>query len=239
MRIDWRASAVAAGVAFLLSFLTGIIGGVSFGALLVRAILGAIVFGAGAAGVSYLIDRFLPDLKESLASGGSGQARPSGGRVNIVVDDESDGGPFESNDFDLEEADEPDSDESYGSESDAGVADANDIDDDAETGELEEAEPMDAELLEPEEDDRAFRPGIAARRVETGGPDEEVEDLEEAVPEETAPEAASSDSLPDIEGFSGSFADAPPEELREDSNASGEDPGIMARAIRTVLKREE
>ncbi|MFW5718336.1 MAG: hypothetical protein ACOC0E_12925, partial [Spirochaetota bacterium] len=109
----------------------------------------------------------------------------------------------------------------------------------------------------------------AAERVHAGGAYEEVAELEEAdtepsgetaspasrdaaegsldgreAPEdleEAAPEAASTGSLPDIEGFSGDFSGAPMDdsEDEESSGDSGEDPEVMARAIRTVLKREE
>jgi len=91
MSLDWRTGAFAAGAAFILSFLAGVIGGVSFGALLVRAIVGSVVFGAGGVGVSLLIERYLPELRT--ASGDSPandlEQRP-GGRVDITVDDSMD-----------------------------------------------------------------------------------------------------------------------------------------------------
>jgi hypothetical protein len=232
MRFDWRASAVAATAALVLSLFSGIIGGVAFGTLIVRAIIGAVVFGAGAAGVSYVIDRYIPDLKKSMQGGGE-PAEPrgtTGNQVDIVVDDEVDTDGLAASDFELEEAEES-----------GAAADAS---------------------SEPGEDERAaedgFTPGLAAERVQSDGAEEEIAELEEAdaggvgeapqngrdasesVDEQT-PETASTGSLPDIEGFSGDFSEAPASDSDDEdtSEASGEDPQMMARAIRTVLKREE
>ena len=65
MKIDWRVSAITAGSAFLLSILVGVIGDVSFGVLILRAIIAAIVFGAGATGATIIIDRYLPELRRA------------------------------------------------------------------------------------------------------------------------------------------------------------------------------
>ena len=271
MRFDWRASAVAATAALVLSLLSGILGGVGFGALVVRGIIGGVVFGAGAAAVSYVIDRYLPDLKQSMQGGGAsdgqsadGQGTP-GGRVDIVVDDEVDTGGLGANDFDLEEAEEP------AVSSVSGDEDVEELeqDDGAEDAVADDTAAEDAAAEDAAADHAAFTPGLAAERVHTGGADEEVTELEEAdtepsgetatpasrdagegsldgreAPEdleEAAPEAASTGSLPDIEGFSGDFSEAPTDdsEDEESSGDSGEDPEVMARAIRTVLKREE
>lgn len=266
MRFDWRASAVAATAALVLSLLSGILGGVGFGALVVRGIIGGVVFGAGAAAVSYVIDRYLPDLKQSMQGGGAsdgqsadGQGTP-GGRVDIVVDDEVDTGGLGASDFDLEEAEEP------GVSSGSGDEDVEELEQD---DGAEDAVADDAAADRAAADHAAFTPGLAAERVHAGGADEEVTELEEAdsepsgetatpasrdagegsldgreAPEdleEAAPEAASTGSLPDIEGFSGDFSEAAMDdsEDEESSGDSGEDPEVMARAIRTVLKREE
>jgi hypothetical protein len=249
MRFDWRASAIAAGAAFILSFLVGILGGVSFGALVLRAVLSALAFGAGAVVVSLIVDRYLPDLKQSLTAPKTDAEAKPGSRVDIVVDDESTGFVGEADGFELAETDEP------------GTVVA---DDDA------EAEPLDAEdpgdevegSLEPAEEEAesesGFTPGIAAERVESpaqpgeaAAAGDELEELEEADADDDGSDAdgpdadaatgdASAGNLPDIEGMSGSFADAPGALDEVDgSGDSGEDPSMMARAIRTVLKREE
>ncbi|MFW6312990.1 MAG: hypothetical protein ACOC2N_03815, partial [Spirochaetota bacterium] len=217
MNLDWRTGAVAAAAALILSLLAGIVGGVSFGALLFRAIMGAVVFGAGAIGISILIDRYLPELKTAVdeTSGGIPDDSP-GGRVDITVDDSSD--PAVESSFMLEDGDEDDfvpgiaADEVHAGV-DAGAADAGD------------------EIDEGDEDE-------VAELEEAGDADEEQDSGGSA--SESVPETGSAHSLPDIEGFSGSFAEAPSEvEEVEGAQRSGEDPGIMARAIRTVLKREE
>lgn len=275
MRFDWRASAVAATAALVLSLLSGIIGGVTFGALVVRGIIAAVVFGAGAAGVSYVVDRYLPELKESMqgdkASGGASAEADgaAGSRVDIVVDDEVDTGGLSESDFELEEA-EPaaasggEAGEDHGAVAPVDAAPSGPADTAPE--ETQETGEEAVEELEPEDDRPAFTPGLAAERVHTAGADEEVAELEEAEGgadetgtrsaqpegaldprgepedlEEAAPEAASGGSLPDIEGFSGDFSEAPVNDDgdEESSEGSGEDPEMMARAIRTVLKREE
>lgn len=248
MKFDWRASAFAAGAAFLLSILAGIISGVPFGALMLRAVLGAVVFAAGAAGVSVLIDRFLPDLKQSLANPGARkEAAPSGGRVDIVVEDEPFGGA--SGGFELEETHDG-ADELSAATGPMRAPASFDDEDADEVGELESAED-DADDHEPtpdaaEDGDAAgeFTPGLAAERVHTVAEDGHAEARGARAPggvTEAMPEVASAGSLPDIEGFSGSFSEpgggAQVEE--EPTSGSSDDASTMARAIRTVLKREQ
>jgi hypothetical protein len=271
MTFDWRTSAIAAGAAFILSLLVGGVGGVAFGALILRAVIGAVVFGVGAAVVSLIIDRYLPDLKQSLSAPGGGESEePPGSRVDIVVDDEEgpDGAPEA--DFELEEAEEP------GELGDAAPADEWEPEreaewqpeeppgtqpaGDAQAGERQpEAGHADERSVEerptregpadggPTEtaDAPEFTPGIQAERVHEATPEGErsgaAEELEEVPPEtaEDTPEVASAGSLPDIEGFSGSFAESSEVDEAEESGNAGEDASTMARAIRTVLKREE
>ena len=84
MTFKWKIPAAAAGGAFLLSFFVGLIGRVGFGTLILRGFLWAIVFGALALGVEYLLRRFLPELFENqdIEAGRSGQA------VDITLDEE-------------------------------------------------------------------------------------------------------------------------------------------------------
>jgi len=223
MSLDWRTGAFAAGAAFILSLLAGLIGGVGFGTLLIRAIIGAAVFGGGALGVSLLIERYLPELKSAAgeAPGGGRDERP-GGRVDITVDDSMDG---EIDSGFVLEGESEDQSESGDEAFVEGIA-AEEVHADAETAEaapVDEGEGDTEEIAELEEADEADD----ERDVERPGGG-------------SAPETGSAQSLPDIEGFSGSFAEAPAEvEDVDGSQRSGEDPGIMARAIRTVLKREE
>ena len=61
---DWKMIAIIVGIAFLLSFISGFLGKVSLGVLILRALIGGIVFGFLALGISVLIRRFLPEIFE-------------------------------------------------------------------------------------------------------------------------------------------------------------------------------
>lgn len=213
MRIDWKVSAISASAAFLLSVLAGIIGGVSFGALLVRAVVGAMVFGVGAIGVSVAIDRFLPELKAAAASESSDNP---GGNVDIVVEgDDSDVLVPATADLQMGGDDEGDL-----------AADLSaSVDDDQSPVELSE------EFETGEADSESEGPALAD--VGTGAGDEESEQVEEL---------AAADKLPDVEGFAESFSETPTESSVssiESGTDPADDPTTMAKAIRTLLKREE
>ncbi len=83
MDLNLKVGAYSAVAAFVLSAIAGAVGGVPFGILLFRAVIGAVVFGAGAIGVDILVDNVLPELKET-------PDIPSdmGGNVDIVVSDD-------------------------------------------------------------------------------------------------------------------------------------------------------
>jgi len=61
---DWKMIAVIASLAFLFSFISGLIGSVGFGIILIRAIFGTVIFAALGFGISLLLRRFLPELFE-------------------------------------------------------------------------------------------------------------------------------------------------------------------------------
>jgi len=61
---DWKMIAVIATLAFLFSFISGLIGAVGFGIILIRAIFGTVIFAAIGYGISILLRRFLPELFE-------------------------------------------------------------------------------------------------------------------------------------------------------------------------------
>ena len=125
MELNWRFVAIFAGGAFVLSVLSAAIAGVSFGALILRALLGAAVFGGLAVLIQFVIDRFLPELSSPADAGGaprdttrrgSGEAAgdaegpagdhaaaTTGQNVDIVVEEEAE----ELNGVDDEEEEEP------------------------------------------------------------------------------------------------------------------------------------
>ena len=61
---DWKMIVISATLAFILSFIFGLLGSVSSGILLIRALSGAIIFGAMGFGVAILLRRYLPELYE-------------------------------------------------------------------------------------------------------------------------------------------------------------------------------
>jgi len=61
--INWKVVVGSGAVAVVLSLLTGIISGVSFGTLMLRAVMwGALFCGAGA-GISFVVSKYLPELQ--------------------------------------------------------------------------------------------------------------------------------------------------------------------------------
>lgn len=93
---DLKPCAIAAAAAFLVSALLGFFWGVGAAALLVRAVLSAAFFFGFVAGVQVLVARFLPELLNPSGAAELGEsyeeAPAAGGRVDLSVGDEADGG---------------------------------------------------------------------------------------------------------------------------------------------------
>lgn len=88
---DPKISAIAAGVAFILSFLFGLLAGATFVIVLIRAFGFALLFFM-LSGVAYwLITQYIPELLDSSGNGASEVPIPPdmGTRVNISVEDET------------------------------------------------------------------------------------------------------------------------------------------------------
>ena len=84
MQNNWKVIAVFGGIGFVISLLAGVLGGVAFTTILWRSILGAAGFGALGFGITYLIDKYLPEL-----TGAEGEPEPGAGGVDIVIEDEA------------------------------------------------------------------------------------------------------------------------------------------------------
>ena len=85
-----KASMIAAIIAFVLSFFTGLISGGGFLIVLLRALMFAAIFFALAAGFYILIRTFLPDfLQDEAQAPAQGEYNPLGVNVDISVGDES------------------------------------------------------------------------------------------------------------------------------------------------------
>ena len=214
MKVDWKVSAIAAIAAFLLSLLIGVIGGVSFGALLLRAIMAGVIFGAGAVGISVVIDRYLPELR---TGSGSADVERTSGSVDIVV-----------------EGDEP---EAFAAVEEIDAEDGTDYSVGL-GGEASGSGEFDDEPEELQSDDSYD---------DSSGASEDGDQLEELPGDESAEsigdedESGESARLPDVEGFAESFTETPDEASAsvDSGSDSATDPATLARAIRTVLKREE
>jgi hypothetical protein len=203
MKIDWRVSAITAGSAFFLSVLIGVLGNVSFGVLILRAIVAAAVFGAGAIGATVVIDRFLPELRRpTLPSADSA----IGNSVDIVVE----GG----DEFGTVMGDSDEGDEELGA-----------VDTGAEDDVVELSADDSGGLLEEVEENDNIGEGTTVYAAD------ELEEIEEA---------SSGDDLLSVDSMTDSFTEVPlGEDPVVDVSDSGGDPELMAKAIRTVLKREE
>jgi len=229
MEVNWRVSAAFAGVAFILSILSGAVAGVGFGLLLLRAVIGSVAFAVVGAGISLIIARFLPDLQNL---SGNHSAKPNdsdnepGSRVDIVL-------PAEQSDYD---------DAEY--RRDVGD-DEGALDDETLVEEVEELSSADGPIA-VETGSHVVRPTHHRAGAGTGTQDEEP------VSDEETSEllAADIEELPDIGGLAGSFERDPDEtdqrgSRQEDTRrtaSSGNDsadPELIARALRTVLKRDQ
>jgi hypothetical protein len=200
MQQNPRAVVIAGVGAMVIALLAGIIGGVAFGTLLLRAVLGGIVFAAGAMAVQLLVRRFLPELME--LSGGSSPG-DVGGRVDMVVDEDIDL---------LTPVDEP----TFGEDQDQ-----------TEAEEVSEIGEDDEELVE---------------EVSEVG---EGDDAESAIPPRVPDvDVSSVDKLPDLDGFVDSFQDEGTVEIVDEDGdgvamPGGQDAQTIAKAIQTVMKRDE
>lgn len=189
---------VIAGVgAMVIALLAGLIGGVALGTLLLRAVLGGLLFAALAMALQLLVRRYLPELME--LSGGAPDS-DVGRHVDMVVDDEVDL---------LTPVEEPSSEE--------------------------ESDSIDVEELSGDEEELVEE----VSEVEEGG------DNESSIPPKVPDvDLSSVDKLPDLDGFAGSFQeDGTVEVVDEDDDSvampGGQDAQTIAKAIQTVMKRDE
>ena len=118
---DWKMIAVIASLAFLFSFISGLIGSVGFGIIIIRAIIGSILFAGIGYGISILLRKFLPELFETHAETAlvsdenlsQKQENPVDGKPKIDISIGSDKEEFA---VEMESVDNPDSDSDLNSE---------------------------------------------------------------------------------------------------------------------------
>ncbi len=234
---SWKIAAAFAAGAFLLSLLIGLITRNPFGTVFLRAFLFALLFAGLGAGLRYLVKTYLPEL----AGGAGAPAAPPddkrGSRVDIVLDDEAVPG-------------QP-------SPRSAGASSA-----------AEDVEPMDEEPADVGEEAALSETqalGELADELAGGGAAADGGDVEEAGMDDEQPSApaastpagaADLDELPDIgpleepertgaRGGAGKgarpFASSDRERAEDamKSTMARQDPATLARALRTVLKKDE
>lgn len=227
---DLRVSLVAAAAAALLSALIGVIAGVAFLALVLRALMGGLIFGGAVYGCILLLRKNLPGLfeakgAESGAAGAQDQAR--GSSIDIVLPEEAVSAESFSPLEGVAGFDEPSPPRrrAPAGEGDEEAAELAPVDEDS--------------LLEPEKT-RPVEPSREAARDR--GLSAGFEDL---------------DVLPDLEGFSDAFTSAEFSSSREGAGSAkgdetsyhknsgsrpgqeGLDPAALAQAVRTILKRDQ
>jgi hypothetical protein len=88
---DLKISGIAAGAAFVLSFLLGLASGAAFSAVLIRALVFGLVFFVLSSGCYFLVTRFLPDLLDGAGDSGARGTAP-GSLVNIALNDGEESG---------------------------------------------------------------------------------------------------------------------------------------------------
>ncbi len=213
--------AVTGAIAFILSFSIGLLSGVTFFVVLFRAV----VSGAGFSGLVYLISlvvkKYLPELL-TVTKGGkeASKVNPEGENIDILLDDEG---------YPVDASSGEENRESAGEEAEEGEA-----------SEAEFEEEFIEEVPEAESSDTAVPPDTDS------GEYTDIHDVEEDI-----------DELPDLDVFEGSFGSSlngadggeeaenfpGPQRSKGGADAidilGGEhDTGSMAKAVRTILKKD-
>ncbi|MCK5152878.1 MAG: hypothetical protein KAQ93_00845 [Spirochaetales bacterium] len=210
---DWKIIIISAALAFLFSFISGLFGRVSFGVLLFRALSGAFVFGAIGFGIAFLFRRYLPELFE-LKSGSDSKIDEDFSQIQQKAD--------VSADLENSQADKPVIDISIGDESE-----------------------------EPESELSSENKNIQANNSNNSGNelvDEIVESGDTAETGENDQVPGNIDVLPDMGVFSNSFENEEDVNGNDSSSAGAvtldimgeeQDPELVARAVRTMVKKDQ
>jgi hypothetical protein len=230
--VDFRIVIGFAAFAFVVALLSGLIGGVSFGILVLRTFLGTALFAGLGAGVSWVFGRYLPEIfNAGEPQQTAGREEEPGEEVDIVLPEEN---PHEAG------ADELGGLETEEEAAAEGAAEVEDLDDFG-------AEDMSGELEEVEEGD-AEDEGVAA---ETAA-DEPAEDVDGAEAASLDDGFAEFDSMPaldvleqeeDPEEEALARTEEDPPGLKGGKNVdvmgSAHDPAEAAKAIKTWLRKDE
>jgi hypothetical protein len=222
---SWKIPAAAAGGAFLLSFLVGVIGRVGFGIAILRGLLWAVIFGALAFGVDYLLRRFLPELFGDHENDSVEDERA----VDITLDEENPLTEMTPAVSESDVTDDSSEDPNGGDEAntveekiplvaDAFGDDSEEIGEVEQVGEAEEITAAEGQSADSVEDEAVFQ-------ADSNGPDDELPSLESV---ETAFVASGVEEQDDE-----------PKEVTIDALGIEEDPAIVARAVRTFMNKDQ
>jgi len=253
VRDVWKIGAVCAAGAFLVSLVIGLIAGNPFGAVFLRALLFAVIFAGLGAGLRVVVKRYLPELVASIPNkAGAGEPEHRGAAVDIVLP-EDEGLRRQTYGGTDNAARSPEAGPSDG-ESDGGAEEAMDV----ESIDEDTTSPAEAQALGELAEELAEELPEATEELSPGGKrgDESLEEVGPAEETQRSPREPSGDidSLPDIAALE------PPSDLRSAQGStrsarfstagerpgdavrnvlSGQDPATLARALRTVLKKDE
>ena len=205
-----RTIALFSAAGFLLSLLVGLLARNPFGTMLLRALLLGVLFAGFGAGVQWVVRRFLPELSNGEAGVVKPNVEPEAGpTIDIVLPEERPPAPSRSS-----------------------------PDDDA----MEPAEASPAAALEElagAEEDGASEPAasLSARAGSRHGPVGAREGIDTLEDIGSIASEAGERPARNTRRFARSTSAAPTDAAR--SLLEDEDPAELARAVRTVLKREE
>jgi len=230
--INWKIIAGFAGFAVFVSLLAGLIGGVGIGDLFLRCLLWGLLFGALGFGILFLVNRFFPELADAFSTP-KPVSSEQGGEVDIMLPDENPhlkegrrrAAVNEGEDYDeLEEE----------------ISDDNSDDNDEYLS--DESDDSSEELSEDFKSEKV-RDRIRAQ-------DDNPEALEEISGDPFGGDNET-DSLPDLDKFSGSFmsfdnieavaSEGSVMNAKESVDVSGtkQDPKKMAKALHTWIERDK
>jgi len=223
--VNWKAAALGGGIGLALSLLMGIFSGASLVIMLFRALASGLVTGLVFLGAHWLLKSQFPELLD-LETTGPGENEELAPRVDITVDDESD----EEEDF-IQVAGES----SLGTSRPGKVKESSASEARNENG-YGDAESV--ELLEdegPREQNPRVSPGAPAESPRGGDGDDE-EDLPDLSTFASAFQSVPSvDAAPDA--YEGGGLSSGPSTI--DLNGEAHDPALVARAVQTVLKKDQ
>ena len=215
--INWKIPFGFAVFGTIVSLLAGIVGGIPFGVILLRSVVSLVVCGGLGLGVNLIVNKYLPEISSSSPI----PADASGEEVDIVIDEAISLAEVAG----AEAGEEAESLQPMVSES---VEEAQPL-----QGLEEDGEELQEEVLPFEEADAAEGSAFQQESAGLGTPAVPGADFEDL------------DTLPDIDQFSPTAQESAPATTGSKMNSQVEevvkdqDPETLARAVRTVMKKDQ